>query len=196
VKKAFGFSGIPVVILLLWSACGGSVDEKEFLNRYRELSDRRIQFRMNMKALGDSLKRQRRFSEQAIREVLADTLFDREIEEKYALWNDSVRKRLVDSQAVFARQFSDYRPLIRTWEKSEMQLDGMVQRIKDARLSESEGLDSMNIMLIQLKGIISFSDTLLKNSGKRYWAFRKDLDEYRYNLKNLRALYQKENNRP
>lgn len=177
------------LVVFLMQGCTGSVDEKEFLSRYRELSDRRIQFRMNMKALGDSLKKQRRFSEEAIREIQKDTLFDQRIEEKYALWNDSLRRRLIDSQAVFQRRFTGYRPLIRSWEKTEMQLDGMVQRIKENHLTESEGLDSMNIMLNQLKEIIILSDTLLKNSGRRYWAFRKDLEEYRYNMKNLRILY-------
>ena len=177
------------LVVFLMQGCTNSVDEKEFLSRYRELSDRRIQFRMNMKALGDSLKKQRRFSEEAIREIQKDTLFDQRIEEKYALWNDSLRRRLIDSQAVFQRRFTGYRPLIRSWEKTEMQLDGMVQRIKENHLTESEGLDSMNIMLNQLKEIIILSDTLLKNSGRRYWAFRKDLEEYRYNMKNLRILY-------
>ena len=177
------------LVVFLMQGCTSSVDEKEFLSRYRELSDRRIQFRMNMKALGDSLKKQRRFSEEAIREIQKDTLFDQRIEEKYALWNDSLRRRLIDSQAVFQRRFTGYRPLIRSWEKTEMQLDGMVQRIKENHLTESEGLDSMNIMLNQLKEIIILSDTLLKNSGRRYWAFRKDLEEYRYNMKNLRILY-------
>lgn len=170
-------------------SCQDGVEEKEFLDRYKVLSNRRIQFRLNMKALGDSTKRQRKFAISALREAQADTVFEKKIDVSYALWSDSLRSRLADGLAYFETQFSKNRPLIRDWEKSEMRLDGMVQRIKTGELSEQEGLDSMNIMLSRLDSLIVRSDTLLKISNRRYWNFRKDLDEYRFNARNLKILY-------
>jgi hypothetical protein len=170
-------------------SCSSAVEEKEFLSRYQELSNRRIQFRLNMKALGDSTKRQRKFAFSAMKAVLADTLFEKGVEESYVLWSDSLRRKLTEGQAFFETQFSKNRPLIKNWEKSEMRLDGMVQRIKEGELSEQEGLDSMKIMLLQLDSLIVRTDTLLKISNKRYWAFRRDLDEYNFNARNLKILY-------
>ena len=186
------YSCLLISVLLLLAglfSCSPEVDEKEFLARYKELSNRRIQFRLNMKALGDSTKRQRKFAFSAMKEVASDSLFEKKIDPSYVLWNDSLRKRLQDGQAYFETQFSKNRPLIREWEKSEMQLDGMVQRIKTGDLPESSGLDSMNLMLSRLETLIVRSDTLLKISNRRYWEFRKDLDEYRYNLRNLKLHY-------
>ena len=179
-------------LLLLAAAafsCQTGVEEKEFLARYKELSNRRIQFRLNMKALGDSTKRQRKFAITAIREAQADTAFEQKIEVSYALWSDSLRNRLADGLSYFETQYSKNRPLIKEWEKSEMRLDGMVQRIKTGELSEEQGLDSMNIMLKQLDALIIRTDTLLKISNRRYWDFRRDLDEYRFNARNLKMLY-------
>jgi|GEM_PF-6954516 len=179
-------------LLLLAAAvfsCQTGVEEKEFLSRYKELSDRRIQFRLNMKALGDSTRRQRKFAFSALREAQADTVFEKGIDASYALWSDSLRNRLAQGLSYFETQFTKNRPLIKVWEKSEMRLDGMVQRIKSGDLSEQQGLDSMNIMLRQLDTLIIRSDTLLKISNRRYWDFRKDLDEYRFNARNLKVLY-------
>jgi hypothetical protein len=50
----FGFFFICLVSIAGFWGCGSSVDEKEFLGKFSELSNRRIQFRLNMKALGDS----------------------------------------------------------------------------------------------------------------------------------------------
>jgi hypothetical protein len=44
-------------------------------------------------------------------------------------------------------------------------------------------------MLSRLDSLIVRSDTLLKISNRRYWNFRKDLDEYRFNARNLKILY-------
>ena len=177
-------------------ACGGSVDEKEFLDRYQELSNRRIQFRLNMKALGDSTGRQRRFTASVIREAMADTMVEKQVNASYALWNDSLRKILLSKQTYFETQYSANRPLISSWEKAEMRLDGMVQRIKDGQLSETEGLDSMNIMLGLLDSLIIRTDTLLIISNRKYWDFRRNLEEYRYNSRNLKALLKDKKKRP
>ena len=173
------------------NSCSSAVEEKEFLAKYQELSNRRIQFRLNMKALGDSTKRQRKFALSAIREAENDTVFERNIDQGYALWSDSLRRNLLDGKAFFETQFIKNKPLIGEWERTEMQLDGMVNRIKQGELSEKNGLDSMNLMLGKLSVLITRSDTLLKISNRRYWQFRKDLDEYRYNARNLKMLYLK-----
>ena len=185
IRISFQFFALGIIAF----SCSSEVEEKEFLSRYQELSNRRIQFRLNMKALGDSTKRQRKFAFSAMKEVLADTLFEKGVEESYALWSDSLRRKLSEGQAFFETQFSKNRPLIKNWEKSEMRLDGMVQRIKEGELSEQEGLDSMKIMLLQLDSLIVRTDTLLKISNRRYWAFRRDLDEYNFNARNLKILY-------
>lgn len=148
-----------------------------------------------MKALGDSTKRQKNFTYSAIREALADTLTEKKVEAGYALWNDSLRKVLIGKQAFFENQYSSNRPLITSWEKKEMELDKMVQRIKDGELSESEGLDSMNIMLGFLDSLIIRTDTLLRISNRKYWDFRHDLNEYRYNSQNLKAFSINQNRR-
>jgi hypothetical protein len=171
-------------------ACQNSVDEKEFTDCYQKLSDRRIRFRMNMKALGDSTKRQRKFVSKAVSEALSDTTFEKQISLSHALWSDSIRNRLIQGQSYFETQFTSNRPLIGSWEKKEMQLDRMAQRIKEGELSESLGLDSMKIMLGLLDSLIIRTDTLLLISNRHYWAFRRDLDEYRFNALNLKALYQ------
>ena len=184
-----------LAVLFILSAglfsCSSGVDEKEFLARYQELSNRRIQFRLNMKALGDSTKRQRKFVASVLQAALADTVFEKNIDVSYALWSDSLRKRLLSGRDYFETQFSKNRPLITDWEKSEMRLDGMVQRIKSGTLSEQEGLDSMRIMLQSLDSLIVKTDTLLKISNRRYWQFRRDMEEYRYNARNLKILYSK-----
>jgi hypothetical protein len=172
-------------------SCTSEVEEREFVARYQQLSNRRIQFRLNMKALGDSTKRQRKFVLSVLKEIQADTSFEKKIDISYALWSDSLRKKMLDGQAYFETQFTKNRPLIRQWEKSEMQLDGMVQRIKNGDLSEEAGLDSINTMLLNLDSLIIRSDSLLKTSNRHYWAFRKDLEEYRYNARNLKILYSK-----
>jgi len=184
----FAASLVLLLSAIALSSCTSSVDEKEFTKKYRQLSDRRIQFRLNMKALGDSTKRQRKFTSSAILEAYADTVLESKTDKGYALWNDSLRRRLVESQAYFETQYSSNRPLIRSWERSEMRLDGMVGRIKDGQLSEKEGLDSMNIMLNHLDSLIAESDSLLKISGRRYWDFRRNLEDYRFNARNLKAL--------
>lgn len=165
------------------------------MGKFSELSNRRIQFRLNMKALGDSTRRQKKFAAKAIEEAFADTIIEKKLDQSYALWSDSLRRNLLEAKTFFETQYSANKPLISRWEKSEMQLDGMVQRIKSGDLGERQGLDSMNYFLHNLDSLIVKTDTLLRISNRHYWEFRRNLDDYRYNSKNLKRLYEEANAR-
>lgn len=191
----FGFFFICLVSIAGFWGCGSSVGEKEFLGKFSELSNRRIQFRLNMKALGDSTRRQKKFATKAIEEAFADTIIEKKLDQSYALWSDSLRRNLLEAKIFFETQYSVNKPLISRWEKSEMQLDGMVQRIKSGDLSEKQGLDSMNHVLKNLDSLIVKTDTLLRISNRHYWEFRRNLDDYRYNSKNMKRLYEEANAR-
>jgi len=177
---------------ILLGACKEEVNEKEFLSTFKALSDKRLNFRKNMKALGDSSRRQREFAASVLEQVEADTLYDRIFKADYVAYNDSLRNDLRQGKTYFETQYIKNKPLVGRWEKTEMQLDAMVERIKSGDLSEKEGLDSMQVQHQNLTKIILISDSLVKASTKEYWKFRKSLDEYNYNLKNLKILYAKD----
>jgi hypothetical protein len=195
-KRPINLPGIFVFCLFITSlgmvSCSNEVDEKEFLAKFKALSDKRISFRINMKALGDSSRRHREYAKTILDEVEADTLYERLFKADYIAYNDSLRNDLRNGKTYFENQYIKNKPLVGRWEKTEMELDGMVERIKSGDLSEREGLDSMEIQHQKLSHLIVMSDSLVKVSTKEYWKFRKTLDEYRYNMKNLKILYAKD----
>jgi hypothetical protein len=187
-------------LMLLWAVlaggCGGEADEKEFLQTFSTLSDTRLAFRKNMKALGDSSRSHRDFSSAVLANAMADTAFEKTIDRGYAAFNDSIRRSMQNEHLYFVTQYTRNKPLIGEWERSEMGFDRLVQQIKEGDLSEREGLDSMQTVLQKLRGFIRLSDSLVTTSTGRYWAFRKSWDEYRYNRRNLQVLYAGRKDRP
>ncbi len=82
--------------------------------------------------------------------------------------------------------------MIGDWERTEMNLDRLVEKMKAGDISEMEGMDSISHVQKTLQGYIHRSDSLVKTSTDRYWKFRNTYAEYQYNLRNLRMLYANE----
>lgn len=191
--------GIGICLItaaMLAGGCDKGADEKEFLQTFSTLSDTRLAFRKNMKALGDSSRSHRDFSSAVLSNAMADTAFEKIIDEGYAAFSDSIRRSMQEEYLYFVSQYTRNKPLIGEWERSEMGFDQLVQRIKEGDLGEREGLDSMQAVLQKLTGFIRLSDSLVTTSTNRYWAFRKSWDEYRYNRRNLQILYSGSDARP
>lgn len=176
---------------LLFS-CNTEVSEKEFLEKFKAMSDERITFRKNMKALGDSSFAHKRYARNILEEVNADTVFDKVFSPSYAAYNDSIRNEMAMGKSYFEQQFVKNKPMIGDWERTEMNLDRLVERMKSGDISERDGLDSISLVQKTLQGYIHRSDSLVKTSTDRYWKFRNTYAEYLYNMRNLRVLYANE----
>jgi hypothetical protein len=176
---------------LLFS-CNTEVSEKEFLEKFKAMSDERITFRKNMKALGDSSFAHKRYARNILEEVNADTVFDKVFSPSYAAYNDSIRDEMAMGKSYFEQQFVKNKPMIGDWERTEMNLDRLVERMKSGDISERDGLDSISLVQKTLQGYIHRSDSLVKTSTDRYWKFRNTYAEYLYNMRNLRVLYANE----
>lgn len=176
---------------LLFS-CNTEVSEKEFLEKFKAMSDERITFRKNMKALGDSSFAHKRYARNILEEVNADTILDKVFSPSYAAYNDSIRNEMAMGKSYFEQQFVKNKPMIGDWERTEMNLDRLVEKMKAGDLSEKDGLDSISLVQKTLQGYIHRSDSLVKTSTDRYWKFRNTYAEYLYNMRNLRMLYANE----
>jgi hypothetical protein len=185
------FALLLCLFQLLFS-CNTEVSEKEFLEKFKAMSDERIKFRRNMKALGDSSFAHKRYAQTILNNVYADTVLDKVFLPSYTAYNDSIRNDLAAGKSYFEEQFIKNKPMIGDWERTEMNLDRLVEKIKAGDLSERDGLDSISYVQKTLQGYISRSDSLVKISTDRYWKFRNTYAEYLYNLKNLRMLYANE----
>ena len=181
-----------ICLFQLLLSCNTEVSEKEFLEKFKAMSDERIVFRRNMKALGDSSFAHKRYARNILDEVNADTVLDKVFLPSYVAYNDSIRKDLALGKSYFEQQFVKNKPMIGDWERTEMNLDRLVEKIKAGDISEREGLDSISYVQKTLQGYIKRSDSLVKASTDRYWKFRNTYAEYIYNLKNLRMLYANE----
>jgi len=180
------------LVIGLVTSCSSGVSEKEFLTKFKTLSDNRIQFRKNMKALGDSSFTHKSYARLILEVAEADTVLDPVFGPAYAAYNDSIRQDLKSGKNYFESQFIKNKPMIGQWEKNEMKLDQMVEQIKSGDLSEREGMDSIETVQARLVKLIHQSDSLVKISTDRYWKFRNTNAEYLYNMKNLRILFANE----
>jgi hypothetical protein len=181
-----------ICLFQLFFSCNREVSEKEFLDKFKAMSDERIKFRRNMKALGDSSFAHKRYARSILEEVNADTVLDKVFLPSYAAFNDSMRRELALGKSYFEQQFIKNKPMIGDWERTEMNLDRLVEKMKAGDLSERDGLDSISFVQKTLQGYISRSDSLVKTSTDRYWKFRNTYAEYLYNMRNLRMLYANE----
>jgi len=174
---------------LLLISCKTEVEEKLFQEEFKKLSDKRISFRLNMKALGDSSFAHQEFAEKVMSDIATESEFERKIESNYLAYNDSLKSELEKGKVYFYQQWVSNKPLISTLEKSDMKFDNILQEMKNGELSESEGLDSLKAFSKIMDNYINQSETLVKESSDRYWDFRKTFEEYKYNMKNLKYLY-------
>lgn len=184
------------LLMLFFSAvlgsCSSSVSEEEFVKTFKELSDLRIEFRKNMKALGDSSFSHRKYSREVVAASQPDPALEAVIKPEYKAYNDSIRQLLAGNLSFFEDQYIRNKPIIGVWEKREMHLDKLVEKMKSGDLDEKEGLDSMKAVQTELKAFIQRSDSLVKVSTERYWKFRNTWMEYQYNQANLNRLYANE----
>jgi hypothetical protein len=180
------------LMLVFICSCSSGVSEQEFQNKFKEMSNNRIEFRKNMKALGDSTISQRDFSRSIMLEIGNDIPLDSFFKPEYVAYNDSIRRELGVGDNFFNVQYLKNKPLITQWEKREMDLDQLVEKIKSGELSEREGLDSIIAIKESLTRLIVVSDSLVKLSTTEYWKFRNTYNAYKYNLRNLKFLYAKE----
>jgi hypothetical protein len=182
-------SKFSFLVFLSFVQCKPEASKDEFISMYTKLSDSRINFRTNMKALGDSSYSHQDYAMRAMNEVNRDSTFESGISENYKAYNDSLKKELLIGQDYFHQQWVSNKPLITTWEKADMKYDKLIQGIKNGDISESEALDSIVVLSENLNSYINESDSLLKKSTDKYWSFRKTFEEYKFNMKNLKYLY-------
>lgn len=181
-----------VLVFLLLVSCFGcrtQVEEKEFIEQFKKLSDSRMRFRLNMKALGDSNFSHHDYAKKALTEIWKDSAFEKRIELNYKAYCDSLIVEMKTANAYFSQQWAANKPLISNWEKSDMKYDNLIQSMKVGDISEENGLDSLKDCSKNLDQYIAKSDSLVKQSTAKYWAFRKTFEEFKYNLKNLKYLY-------
>lgn len=180
---------ICIFFLMAFVSCQSEISEKEFLEQFKKLSDKRINFRLNMKALGDSSFAHLDFSQKVFDQINQESAFEATIAENYKAYTDSLRSDLKEGRVYFYKQWYDNKPLISTLEKADMKHDNLIQSMKKGDVSESDGLDSLQLFSKNIDAFITKSDSLVKASTARYWAFRKTFEEYKYNMKNLKYLY-------
>lgn len=191
-QARWGLHGLIFLFSCLLPACSPGVSEEQFVKTFKELSDLRIEFRKNMKALGDSSFSHRKYSREVVAAAKPDPELESVIKEEYKAYNDSLRSQLAGNLAFFEDQYVRNKPIIGIWEKREMHLDKMVEKMKSGDLNEKDGLDSMKAVQTELKAFIHRSDSLVKLSTERYWKFRNTWMEYQYNQANLSRLYANE----
>lgn len=193
-KNLAKWAGYSLIFILGWilPACSSAVSEEEFIKTFKDLSDLRIEFRKNMKALGDSSYSHRNYSREVVEAARPEPLLESVIKAEYKAYNDSLRSQLSSNLAFFEDQYNRNKPIIGIWEKREMHLDKLVEQMKSGDLSEKDGLDSMKAVQNELKRFIHRSDSLVKLSTDRYWKFRNTWMEYQYNQANLNRLYANE----
>jgi hypothetical protein len=177
------------VSFLAFVSCRSEISEKEFLEQFKALSEKRVNFRLNMKALGDSTFGHYDYAQKALDEIQRDSIFIATIEEKYKSYTDSLQTNLELGKDYFYNQWNDNKPLILILEKSDMKYDNLIQSMKKGDVSESDGLDSLRLFATNLDAYIKKSDSLTRASTSRYWEFRKTFEEFRYNMRNLKYLY-------
>ena len=180
-----------VGICLFVGACG-SVSKEEFITLFKQLGDRRLKFRHNMKALADSSLYHQRFARMTLQEVWKDSVMDSKFKGGYLAYHDSLRQAMVHQAAYFENQQKLNRPFISRWEKVDMDFDRVVQGIKSGELSEDEGLELLNRLQQEMHQVVTSTDSISKDATTKYWDFRKTHDEYRVNLHNLKVLYSRE----
>lgn len=73
-----------------------------------------------------------------------------------------------------------------------MGFDRLVTKIKNGQLTEKKGLDSLSLEAEKMKTIFIQIDSLQNQNRRNYWEFRKNHEEYLYNLNNLKSLYSKQ----
>ena len=178
-----------IFFLLAFLSCQSKISEKEFMDQFKKLSDKRINFRMNMKALGDSSYAHREFAQKVLFEINQDSTFEATIAENYKAYTDSLRTDLKVGETYFYKQWEDNKPLITNLERVDMKHDNLIQAMKKGDVSESDGLDSLKLFSKNLDAYIQTSDSLVKVSTIKYWEFRKTFDEFKFNMRNLKYLY-------
>ena len=87
-------SKFSFLVFLSFVQCKPEASKDEFISMYTKLSDSRINFRTNMKALGDSSYSHQDYAMRAMDEVNRDSTFESGISENYKAYNDSLKDRL------------------------------------------------------------------------------------------------------
>ena len=82
-----------------------------------------------MKALGDSSFAHKRYARNILEEVNADTILDKVFSPSYAAYNDSIRNEMAMGKSYFEQQFVKNKPMIGDWERTEMNLDRLVEKM-------------------------------------------------------------------
>lgn len=124
-----------------------------------------------------------------VESLATDSLLDSYFEENYLLYHDSLRKALRLKQQFFRNQWLEMKPVVKQWEKMDMDFDMLITKMKRDEINESDGLDSLKLAADKMAAVFSRIDHLQKENREMYWAFRKNYEEYRYNLNNLKTLY-------
>lgn len=180
------------IALISFMACQ-EISQEEFRQRFQELSQNRLKFRVRMKSLGDSSYAHQEYSRYLLAEMAQNAAFEAQLEPGYRAYNDSLRGELENAQHFFAQHWRESKPVVSKWEQLDMRFDEIMESLKKGDISEKNGLDSLNAYLAKMTSYQSLADTLLAQSNNRYWQMRKTWDEYQYNIRNLKALYLKKN---
>lgn len=186
------YCACSMLAILFFTACQ-EISQEEFRQRFQELSQSRLKFRVRMKSLGDSSFAHQEYGRFLLSQMADNAAFEAQLEPAYRAYNDSLRLELEQDQYFFVRHWKESKPVVSKWEQLDMRFDEIIESLKNGEISERNGLDSMNVYLKKMTGYQSLADTLLAQSNSRYWQMRKTWDEYQYNMKNLKALYSKKN---
>lgn len=170
-------------------ACSDRVSDEEFKRVFGSMNSKRLEFRKAFRDFGDSCQTHHFYTSEMLELALADSSIDQYFEPNYYSYHDSLRTQLAVKQMFFKKQWSDTRNVIKSLEEMDMRFDGIVEKIKTGKLSEKQGLDSLEKVSEKMQTIIAQIDSMQQKSRLAYWDFRKNNDEYQYNLNNLKALY-------
>lgn len=186
-KKFFEFLLISLLSLNL-SSCSG-VKEEDFNRFLNETNQTRLTFRKAFRAFGDSCQTHHFYSNQILEKVLSDSIFDQYFEGGYLAYHDSLRSKMAENQDFFKVQWQNTKPVVKYYEKLDMDFDIIIERMKSGSISEESGLDSLKSVAKSMGQMITKIDSMQNLSRTNYWEFRKVYDEYEYNLNNLKTLY-------
>lgn len=178
--------------LHFFSACSHKEQEQELKKVMNDVSQKRQQFRKAFRDFGDSCQTHYFYSGKMLEPLATDSLLDPYFEAQYLLYHDSLRKALRLKQQFFRNQWLEMKPVVKQWEKMDMDFDVLITKMKREEINESDGLDSLQMAANKMAAVFSKIDSLQKENRDMYWAFRKNHEEYRYNLSNLKALYSKQ----
>jgi hypothetical protein len=177
------------ILLSLHTSCSNKVDEQELRQFLNTTSQNRLDFRKSFRAFGDSCKSHHFYSQQILDKVMGDSIYDRYFEKGYLAYHDSLRTRMAVNQQFFKTQWTNTKPVVKYYERLDMDFDQTLELMKSENLSERAGLDSLKQIASKMNSMIGKIDSMQNRSRTVYWEFRKDYDEYEYNFKNLKALY-------